>query len=100
MPGLATEYPENLDLAPPKAALIVLTHNPDIFPGLPASVPLTLLVHSWRPGEFSRRCVWCAFKLRQRYAAGHVQREKHLFVTTALAPIFPCVFACRQRSLC
>jgi predicted MPP superfamily phosphohydrolase len=67
--------------------VVLITHNPDLFPTVPARVALTLAAHT-HGGQ-------CNFPLigrpivpshyRQRYAAGHVvEGGRHLFVTTGV----------------
>ncbi|HEX7998009.1 MAG TPA: metallophosphoesterase [Pyrinomonadaceae bacterium] len=74
--------------------VIVLTHNPDIFPRIPARVGLTLAGHT-HGGQVNipfigRPQVPSQFK--QRYAIGHIVEEnRHLFVTpgigTSIRPV-------------
>jgi predicted MPP superfamily phosphohydrolase len=69
------------------APVIALTHNPDIFPSIPARVALTIAGHT-HGGQVAlpivgRPIVPSAFG--ERYAAGHiVEGSKHLFVTTGV----------------
>jgi uncharacterized protein len=79
---------------PEQATVIALTHNPDIFPDIPARVALTLAGHT-HGGQVNlpligRRVVPSRFG--ERYAIGHVQENgRHLFVTpgigTSIVPI-------------
>lgn len=74
--------------------VIVLSHNPDVFPQLPARAILTLAGHT-HGGQvnlpiFGRRVVPSQFG--QRYAIGHIQEgNRHLFVTpgigTSIIPV-------------
>jgi len=69
------------------APVIVMTHNPDIFPSVPAHVCLTLAGHT-HGGQvalpFIGRPV-VPSRYGQRYAVGHVEeRGKHLFVTSGV----------------
>jgi predicted MPP superfamily phosphohydrolase len=69
------------------AAVIVITHNPDLFPSIPARVALTVAGHT-HGGQVAlpligRPIVPSAFG--ERYAAGHVvEGAKHLFVTSGI----------------
>lgn len=71
----------------PGEPVIVLTHNPDIFPAIPQSVSLTLAGHT----HGGQVCLPLVGRLvvpsqyGQRYAAGLViEKEKNLFVTTGV----------------
>jgi predicted MPP superfamily phosphohydrolase len=76
------------------APIIVLTHNPDLFPSIPDRVILTLAGHT-HGGQVNlpfigRRVVPSEYG--QRYAIGHmVENGRHLFVTpgigTSIIPI-------------
>jgi uncharacterized protein len=67
--------------------VILMTHNPDVFPDVPSRVALTLAGHThggqvWLP-FIGRPIVPSAFG--QRFAAGHiVEGGRHLFVTTGV----------------
>src|SRR5262249_8932651 len=69
--------------------VIVLSHNPDVFPRMPARVSLTLAAHT-HGGQvqlplLGRLIVPSTYG--QRYAAGVVEEDgRRLFVTTASAP--------------
>ena len=78
---------ETIAKVPPGSTVIAMTHNPDIFPSLPRSVPLLLAAHTHggqvnlpligRPVEPSQ--------FGQRYAVGHVfENDHHMFVTTGI----------------
>ncbi|HXM36140.1 MAG TPA: metallophosphoesterase [Pyrinomonadaceae bacterium] len=72
---------------PPNDAVIAMTHNPDIFPDIPASVALTLAGHT-HGGQvnlpFAGRMI-VPSRFGQKYAAGHIQEgNRHLFVTTGI----------------
>ncbi|MGH9840074.1 MAG: metallophosphoesterase [Blastocatellia bacterium] len=69
------------------APVVALTHNPDLFPQVPARVALTIAGHT-HGGQaaiplIGRPIVPSNFG--ERYAAGHVVEEgRHLFVTTGI----------------
>jgi predicted MPP superfamily phosphohydrolase len=79
---------------PEPATVIALTHNPDIFPNIPARVPLTLAGHT-HGGQVNlpllgRRVVPSEFG--ERYAIGHISENgHHLYVTpgigTSIIPV-------------
>ena len=91
--GLADIWTRTPDLADPLARVpatepvIVLSHNPDIFPTVPARVTLTLAGHT-HGGQvvlpfFGRLIV--PSRYGQRYAIGHVEEDgRHLFVTPGI----------------
>ncbi|HEX8097523.1 MAG TPA: metallophosphoesterase [Pyrinomonadaceae bacterium] len=81
--------------------VIALTHNPDIFPGVPARVVLTLAGHT-HGGQVNLPLIGrpkVPSKFGQRYAAGHVQEGgRHLFVTTGIGTsIIPLRFRVRPE---
>jgi predicted MPP superfamily phosphohydrolase len=69
------------------APVIALTHNPDIFPSIPARVALTIAGHT-HGGQVALPIVGRPIvpsDFGERYAAGHiVEGSKHLFVTTGV----------------
>lgn len=76
-----------LDAARDDAPVILLTHNPDVFPDVPARVALTLAGHTHggqvRLPFVGRPVVPSQFG--QRYAAGYVIEDgRHLFVATGV----------------
>jgi uncharacterized protein len=83
-----------LAAVPADAPAIVLTHNPDVFPGVPQRVLLTLAGHTHGGQVYlpvlGRLIVPSRFG--QRYAIGHIQEEgRDLFVTpgigTSIIPV-------------
>ena len=76
-----------LDAVKDDAPVILLTHNPDVFPDVPARVSLTLAGHTHggqvRLPFVGRPIVPSQFG--QRYAAGQViENGRHLFVATGI----------------
>ena len=76
-----------LDAVSDGAPVILLTHNPDVFPDVPARVALTLAGHTHggqvRLPFVGRPIVPSQFG--QRYAAGHVIEDgRHMFVATGV----------------
>jgi predicted MPP superfamily phosphohydrolase len=72
---------------PPDEPIVVLTHNPDLFPKIPKSVVLTIAGHT-HGGQvclpFIGRPVVPSL-YGQRFAAGHIIEDgKHLFVSTGI----------------
>ena len=87
---------ETLAKVPADKPIIVLTHNPDIFPKIPSNVPLVLAGHT-HGGQVNFPIlgrVVLPSGYGQKYAAGHVREDGHdLFVTTGIGTsIFPVRF--------
>jgi len=82
---------------PPGDPVLLLAHNPDVFPEVPARVALTLAAHTHggqvRLPPFPAPLV--PSRYGSRYAAGHViEGGRHLFVTTGVGTsILPVRFA-------
>jgi predicted MPP superfamily phosphohydrolase len=101
--GLADLWTRQVDIdgtlaaVPPAEPVVFLTHNPDVFPGVPARVALTLAAHTHggqvRVPPFPPPLV--PSRYGARFAAGHiVEGGRHLFVTTGVGmSILPVRFA-------
>jgi uncharacterized protein len=78
---------ETIAKVPTGATVIALTHNPDIFPGLPQSVPLLLAAHT-HCGQVRLPLIGTPIvpsDFGPKYTAGHVfENGHHLFVTTGI----------------
>src|SRR5205807_5194758 len=72
---------------PRGALLIALTHNPDIFPRLPQSVPLVLAAHT-HGGQVNLPLIGTPVvpsNFGPKYTAGHIiENGHHMFVTTGI----------------
>jgi hypothetical protein len=72
---------------PEAAPVILFTHNPDIFPEVPARVSLTVAGHT-HGGQVNLPLIGRPIvpsQFGQRYAAGHVvENGRNLFVSTGL----------------
>ena len=78
---------ETIAKAAAGATIVAFTHNPDIFPQLPSSVPLLLAAHT-HGGQATFPLIGAAVvpsDFGQKYVAGHVyENGHHLFVTTGI----------------
>jgi hypothetical protein len=72
---------------PAGAAALALTHNPDLFPAIPARAALTVAGHT-HGGQVALPLIGrpvLASRHKDRYAIGHVvERGRHLFVSPGL----------------
>jgi predicted MPP superfamily phosphohydrolase len=71
---------------PPGSTIIALTHNPDIFPRLPQSVPLLIAAHT-HGGQVNIPLIGTPIipSAFPQYTAGHLfENGHHLFVTTGI----------------
>jgi predicted MPP superfamily phosphohydrolase len=87
---------ETIANVPANAPLIALTHNPDIFPQLPAGVSLLLAGHT-HGGQVQLPFIGTVVSVSRygdRYLSGHiVENGRHLFVTTGIGTsIYPVRF--------
>jgi uncharacterized protein len=81
------DLPDTLAAVPVTAPVILLAHDPDVFPFVPARVALTLSGHT-HGGQIAipvlRRPVIPSY-YGERYARGHVVEDgRHLYVTSGL----------------
>ena len=78
---------ETIAKAPPGETVIALTHNPDIFPNVPPSVPLLLAAHT-HGGQVNIPLIGTPVvpsRFGPKYTAGHVfESGHHMFVTTGI----------------
>ena len=78
---------ETIAKVPPGSTVIALTHNPDVFPRLPESVPLLLAAHT-HGGQVNLPLIGTPIvpsRFGRKYNAGHVyENGHHMFVTTGI----------------
>jgi predicted MPP superfamily phosphohydrolase len=76
------------------APVVAMTHNPDVFPGVPPSVCLTVAGHTHGGQVFLPLLGRPIVPARKRYAAGDITEDgKRMFVTTGIGTsIFPVRF--------
>jgi predicted MPP superfamily phosphohydrolase len=78
---------ETVAKVPRGATTIALTHNPDIFPHVPESVPLLLAAHT-HGGQVNIPLIGTPIvpsDFGKKYTAGHVfENHHHMFVTTGI----------------
>lgn len=76
-----------LAAVPDGEPVIVFTHNPDIFPGVPQRVALTVAGHT-HGGQVDLPLIGPPIvpsEFGQRYASGHIMEDgRHLFVSTGI----------------
>lgn len=78
---------ETIAKVPSGATVIALTHNPDIFPRVPQSVPLLLAAHT-HGGQVNIPLIGTPIvpsRFGAKYTSGHVfENGHHMFVTTGI----------------
>jgi predicted MPP superfamily phosphohydrolase len=78
---------ETIAKAPSGSTVIALTHNPDVFPTLPQTVPLLLAAHT-HGGQVNLPLIGTPVvpsRFGSKYMAGHVyENGHHLYVTTGI----------------
>jgi len=78
---------ETLAKVPQGAPVIAITHNPDVFPDLPQSVPLLLTAHT-HGGQVNLPLIGAPIvpsRFGRKYTAGHIfENGHHMFVTTGI----------------
>ena len=78
---------ETVAKVPPGATVIALTHNPDIFPNLPRSVPLLLAAHT-HGGQVNLPLIGTPIvpsRFGPKYTRGHAfENDHHMYVTSGI----------------
>jgi len=73
--------------APAGSTVIALTHNPDVFPTLPQTVPLLLAAHT-HGGQVNLPLIGTPVvpsRFGEKYTAGHIyENGHHMYVTTGI----------------
>ena len=73
--------------APPGATIIAVTHNPDVFPNVPQTVPLLLAAHT-HGGQVNIPLIGTPVvpsNFGSKYTAGHIfENNHHMYVTTGI----------------
>jgi predicted MPP superfamily phosphohydrolase len=81
------DIPKTLDSVPEDAPVLLLAHDPDLFPQVPARVALTLAGHT-HGGQVDvpvLRLVFVPSGHGERYLGGHVEEDgRQLFVSTGV----------------
>jgi predicted MPP superfamily phosphohydrolase len=81
------DVPHTLRAVPQGAPVILLTHDPDVFPGVPARVSLTLAghLHGGQVDVPFLRLLFIPSHHGTRYLGGHVVEDgRHLYVSTGV----------------
>lgn len=81
------DLPSALDGVPPEAPVILLAHDPDVFPFVPDRVALTLSghLHAGQVAIPVVRRVALPSRYGERYAHGHVvEEDRHLYVSSGI----------------
>jgi uncharacterized protein len=76
-----------LAAVPDRAAVLMLSHDPDLFPRIPGRVALTLSGHT-HGGQVNvpgARRLWTPSRFGERYAGGHVVEDgRHLYISRGI----------------